>query len=90
MKEWKLIEVEPQPMCIASSGRWVWDIPEFARSPGCSTSVCTASREWWEYLPSAAKPHAYAEAVLMRDERWYWAVPIANTAISRDGGKETT
>jgi hypothetical protein len=37
--------------------------------------VVTASREWWEYAPSEAKPHPYAEGVRLRDDVWYWAIP---------------
>jgi len=70
-----LIPVEPQPTLIESSGRWHWPLPPQARFPGCCTSVVTASREWWEYAPSEAKPHPMAEGVELRNGRWYWAVP---------------
>lgn len=70
----KLIKVEPQPDWIESSGRWHWPLPDSARFPGCCTFVCTASREWWEYVPSEGKPHPMAEGVRLRDA-WYWAVP---------------
>lgn len=70
-----LVRVEPQPSYIESSGRWCWPLPEHARFPGCCTEVVTASREWWEYAPSQAKPHPYAEGVHLRDNVWYWAVP---------------
>lgn len=70
-----LFPVEPQPDYIESSGRWHWPLPPQACFPGCCTSVVTASREWWEYAPSEAKPHPYAEGVRLRDNRWYWAVP---------------
>jgi len=74
-KELKLIPVEPQPEYIVASGRWKWPLPECAIFPGCNTLVYTASREWWEYVPSEAKPHPMAEAVRLRDDIWYWAVP---------------
>lgn len=75
-----LVPVEPQPTYIENSGRWKWPLPERARFPGCCTDVVTASREWWEYAPSEAKPHPMAEAVQLRD-RWYWAVPSATATI---------
>jgi hypothetical protein len=81
--ELRLIRVEPQPDYIESSGRWDWPLPEHARFPGCCTSVCTASREWWEYAPSEAKPHPYAEGVRLRDDVWYWAVPVEPTHYDR-------
>ena len=70
-----LLPVEPQPEYIEMSGRWNWKLPEKAIQPGCCTHVCTASREWWEYAPSEAKPHPFAEGVRLRDNVWYWAVP---------------
>lgn len=70
-----LIPVDPQPTYIESSGRWCWPLPDAARFPGCCTEVVTASREWWEYAPSEAKPHPFAEGVLLRDDKWYWAIP---------------
>ena len=73
MKE--LIPVEPQPNYIESSGRWRWPLPAHARFPDCCTEVVTASREWWEYAPSEAKPHPMAEAIMLRDNIWYWVVP---------------
>lgn len=71
-----LIRVEPQPSFIESSGRWKWPLPKHACFPGCCIDVVTASREWWEYTPSEARPHAMAEGVQLRDEVWYWAVPV--------------
>jgi len=71
----ELILVSPQPEYIRSSGRWEWPLPEKAQFPGCCKSVVTASREWWEYAPSEAKPHPMAEAVMLRDGIWYWVVP---------------
>ena len=56
-EEMKLIPVQPQPEYIESSGRWKWPLPEQAIFPGCCADVVTASREWWEYAPSEAKPH---------------------------------
>jgi len=77
-----LVLVDPQPKVIRYlisgaevSGRWMWPLPEKAQFPGCCTSVVTASREWWEYAPSEAKPHPMAEGVMLRDKKWYWAVP---------------
>lgn len=67
----------PQPDYIEASGRWSWPLPACAQSPGCCTNVVTASREWWEYAPSEAKPHPMAEGVMLRDGLWYWAFPIA-------------
>lgn len=72
----KLIRVEPQPDYLESSGRWRWPLPPKAIFPNCCTEVVTASREWWEYAPSEAKPHPMAEAVQLRDDVWYWAVPV--------------
>ena len=69
-----LVKVDPQPTYIESSGRWCWPLPKHAHFPGCCIEVVTASREWWEYAPSEAKPHPMAEGVLLRDGRWYWAV----------------
>ena len=73
-RELILIPVEPQPRYTESSGRWCWPLPDIARFPGCCTEVVTASREWWEYAPSEAKPHPMAEGVRLRDDIWYWAV----------------
>lgn len=42
--------VKPQPTYITTSGRWTWPIPKSKVHQGCCTDVCTASREWWEYL----------------------------------------
>lgn len=70
-----LVPVEPQPTYIESSGRWLWPLPKRACVFGCSTNVVTGSREWWEYAPSEAKPHPFAEGVQLRDGVWYWAVP---------------
>lgn len=80
--------VEPQPGWIESSGRWCWPLPKAACFPGCCTEVVTASREWWEYAPSEAKPHPLAEGVRLRDA-WYWAIPFESMvdfqrAIIRD------
>lgn len=75
-REMKLVPVEPQPTYIESSGRWQWPLPKCALFDGCCTDVVTASREWWEYVPSEAKPHPMAEGVCLRDGIWYWAVPL--------------
>ena len=74
-KKMKLIPVVPQPDYIESSGRWRWPLPPHAQFEGCSKEVFTASREWWEYAPSEAKPHPMAEGVMLRDGVWYWAFP---------------
>lgn len=71
-----LIRVEPQPTYIESSGRWSWPLKPPYDNDGRCPSVVTASREWWEYVPSGAKPHQWAEGVMLRDEVWYWAVPV--------------
>jgi len=76
-REMKLIPVDPQPYFIESSGRWCWQLPKHAQLNGCSKEVVTASREWWEYAPSEAKPHPMAEGVMLRDGIWYWALPCA-------------
>ena len=74
-----LLKVEPQPHYIESSGRWCWPLPQHVLRPGCCTEVVTASREWWEYAPSEAKPHPYAQGVRLLDDVWYWAVPAEKT-----------
>lgn len=55
--------VRPQPTYIAPSGRWVWPVPEGTIRPGCCTEVCSASREWWEYLFEDQKPYSKGEIV---------------------------
>ena len=87
MNELKLVPVEPQPDYIESSGRWRWPLPPQACFPGCSTDVVTASREWWEYAPSEAKPHPMSEAIEMRDGKWYWTVPLPSEAVERDAAR---
>lgn len=67
----------PQPTYIESVCRWEWPLPERAQFDGCCRSVFTASREWWEYTPSEARPHPMAEGVQLRDGKWYWAIPKA-------------
>ena len=80
VKELKLILVDPQPEYIYESGRWCWPLQKQAIFPGCCTEVVTASREWWEYAPSEARPHSMAEGVMLRDNAWYWAVPVSEKA----------
>lgn len=75
VRRFELIAVEPPPSWIASSGRWRWPLPKESIFSGCCTEVVTASREWWEYAPSEAKPHPMAEGALLRDGKWYWAIP---------------
>jgi hypothetical protein len=70
-EEIKLVKVDPQPTYIKESGRWRWPLPEGARREGCGIEVVSASREWWEYVPSDAKPHPFSEAVMLHDV-WYW------------------
>jgi len=71
----RLVRVEPQPTFIESSGRWHWPLKRPHDNGGRCTSVVSASREWWEYVPSGAKPHPFAEGVRLRDDVWYWAIP---------------
>lgn len=76
-KQMMLEPVCPQPTYIESSGRWEWPLPEHAQFEGCCKSVVTASREWWEYTPSEARPHPMAEGVQLRDGKWYWVIPAS-------------
>jgi hypothetical protein len=62
--------VKPQPMWIASSGRWCWPIPKGARRPGCSETCVTASREWHEYLPPGCCPYGDPGDRLWVREAW--------------------
>jgi hypothetical protein len=82
-KKMNLVPVDPQPTWVAADGQWDWPLPSRARFPGCQTSVRTDRREWWEYAPSEAKPHPMAEAVMLRDGNWYWAVPCGEGEIER-------
>jgi hypothetical protein len=70
-----LVRVEPQPEYIEESGRWKWPLNPPHDNDGKCPHVYTASRQWWEYVPSGAKPHPWAEGVMLRDEVWYWAIP---------------
>jgi hypothetical protein len=74
----RLIRVDPQPEYIESSGRWKWPLQPPHDNDGRCSHVYTASREWWEYVPSGAKPHEWAEGVRLRDDVWYWAVPVVH------------
>lgn len=74
-KRLELVLIEPQPEFIEASGRWRWPLNPPNDNAGLCPYVYTASREWWEYVPDAAKPHPWAEAVRLRDDVWYWAVP---------------
>jgi hypothetical protein len=78
-KRLALVLVEPQPTYIESSGRWSWPLKPPHDNNGRCPSVVTASREWWEYAPSGAKPHPWAEGVRLRDDKWYWAIPLPFT-----------
>jgi len=83
MTKMTLEEVTPQPSYIESSGRWEWPLPEQAQFEGCCKSVVTASREWWEYTPSEARPHPMAEGVQLRDGKWYWAIPTIDAHLAK-------
>lgn len=71
-----LIPVQPAPEFIEASGRWKWPLKPPHDNDGRCPAVYTASREWWEYAPDAAKPHPWAEATQLRDGKWYWTVPV--------------
>lgn len=61
--------VKPQPTYITPSGRWVWPIPKSKVHPCCCTEVCTASREWWEYLALDQTPYQPGDVLWVR-ETW--------------------
>jgi len=61
--------VKPQPTLVESSMRWTWPIPTSKVRKGCCTSVCTASREWWEYLGAEQLPYALGDRLWVR-ETW--------------------
>ena len=64
--------IKPQPNFIQPSGRWVWPIPKSKVHPMCCTEVCTASREWWEYLAKDQFPHNKGDILWVR-ETWMYA-----------------
>ena len=57
--------LKPQPDWIESSGRWSWPIPESKRV--ACTFVCTASREWHEYLLPHQLPYAPGDRLWVRE-----------------------
>jgi hypothetical protein len=59
----------PQPAYIEQSGRWVWPIPRAKAHKGCCTEVCTASREWWQYLMPDQMPYQPGDIMYVR-ETW--------------------
>lgn len=61
--------VKPQPDYIESTGRWVWAIPKSKIRTNCCESVCTASREWWEYLMPEQMPYHPGDILYVR-ETW--------------------
>lgn len=61
--------IKPQPFYVNNSGRWVWEIPKNKTIPNCCTSVCTASREWWEYLLESQFPYSVGDILYVR-ETW--------------------
>jgi hypothetical protein len=64
--------VKPQPRFIPL-GRWAWDIPKSKIHPGCTTTVTTGSREWWEYLTPEQYPYQPGEIVYVQEpwRRWF-------------------
>ena len=73
-KEIKLVKVDPQPTYIKESGRWRWPLP------GKDSVVVSASREWWQYVPSDAKPYPFSKAVMLHDV-WYWTRRVENEKL---------
>ena len=60
--------VEPQPTWIESSCRWLWWLPEHAVKSNSCDFVCTASREWHEYLLDDQKPWKPGDVLACREE----------------------
>jgi hypothetical protein len=92
ISELRLIRVEPQPEYIEASGRWKWPLSPPHDNDGRCPAVYTGSREWWEYAPSGAKPHPWAEGVCLRDDVWYWAIPADachRSALKAEAPRET-
>jgi hypothetical protein len=76
--------IKPQPFYVNNSGRWVWNIPKNKTIPNCCTSVCTASREWWEYLLESQFPYSVGDILYVRET---WNSDWCDHAIYRaDGG----
>jgi len=61
--------VKPQPLFIELSGRWVWSIPKSKVHKGCCTEVCSASREWWNYLMPDQSLYQVGDILYVR-ETW--------------------
>jgi len=61
--------INPQPTYDPQSDRWVWPIPKSKVHKGCCTEVCTASREWWEYLLPDQLPYKPGDILWVR-ETW--------------------
>ena len=59
--------IKPQPRYIKASGRWVYQIPEKQVHAGCCTAVCSASREWWEYLMHDQFPYQLGDILYVRE-----------------------
>ncbi len=70
--------VKQQPTFIESSGRWLYQLPPKFHTRGRCASVCTASREWWEYLPAGALPCEVGDR--------YWVRETWGVGPSRIGG----
>lgn len=60
--------VKPPPI-QNEAGRWVWPIPKSKIRTGCCPEVCTASREWWEYLSPEQFPYQPGDLVYVK-EKW--------------------
>lgn len=76
--------VKPQPEFIESSGRWVWPIPK-SKIVKCE-SVCTASREWWEYLLPEQYPYGNPDGLLWVRETWRTYESLNHLKPSEIGG----
>jgi hypothetical protein len=61
--------VKPQPLYVEPTGSWVWPIPKSKVKPCCCTEVCSASREWWEYLLLDQMPYQPGDTLWVR-ETW--------------------
>lgn len=61
--------IKPQPTYLEISGAWIWLIPKSKIKAGCCECVCTASREWWEYLLPEQMPYQRGDILWVR-EKW--------------------